>query len=83
MSFQRACFRALAARVGPSDRVLADAWLCERIREIHVESRESYGARRVHAALRRRGIRVGRKRLAVLFSGFRFGLPYGHTARVQ
>ncbi len=32
-------------------------------REIHVESRETYGARRVHAALRRRGIRVGRKRL--------------------
>ena len=36
----------------PSERALADAWLGERIREIHAESRETYGARRVHAALR-------------------------------
>jgi putative transposase len=47
----------------PSDRVLADAWLIERIREIHRESREPYGARRVHRALRHRGVRVGRKRV--------------------
>jgi putative transposase len=47
----------------PSDRVLADVWLVERIREIHRESRETYGARRVHRALRRRGVRVGRKRV--------------------
>jgi putative transposase len=47
----------------PSDRDLADAWLVERIREIHGESRETYGARRVHRALRHRGIRVGRKRV--------------------
>ena len=47
----------------PSDRDLADAWLVERIREIHAESRETYGARRVHRALRHRGVRVGRKRV--------------------
>ena len=47
----------------PSDRDLADAWLVERIREIHVESRQTYGARRVHRALAHRGVRVGRKRV--------------------
>ena len=47
----------------PSDRQLADAWLVERVREIHVESRQTYGARRVHAALAHRGVLVGRKRV--------------------
>jgi putative transposase len=47
----------------PSDRDLADAWLCERIVELHRESRGTYGARRVHAALAHRGVRVGRKRV--------------------
>jgi len=47
----------------PSDRQLADAWLVERVREIHVESRQTYGARRVHAALAHRGVPVGRKRV--------------------
>lgn len=47
----------------PSDRDLADAWLVERIRAIHAESRQTYGARRVHRALRHRGVRVGRKRV--------------------
>jgi len=47
----------------PSDRDLADAWLGECVREIHGESRQTYGARRIHAALRHRGVRVGRKRV--------------------
>ena len=47
----------------PSGRDLADAWLIERIGEIHRESRQTYGARRVHAALAHRGVRVGRKRV--------------------
>jgi hypothetical protein len=47
----------------PSDRELADAWLVERIREIRAESRQTYGARRVHRALRHRDVRVGRKRV--------------------
>ncbi len=47
----------------PSDRALADAWLVDRITAIHRESRGTYGARRVHAALRRQGVRVGRKRV--------------------
>ncbi|MDQ3631500.1 MAG: IS3 family transposase [Actinomycetota bacterium] len=52
------------ARRAPSDRTLSDAWLTEKIREIHAENREVYGAPRVHAELRlRHGVRVGRKRV--------------------
>jgi putative transposase len=47
----------------PSQRDLGDAWLVELIREIHAESRQTYGARRVHRALRYRGVCVGRKRI--------------------
>jgi putative transposase len=46
-----------------SDRALADASLSERIAAIHRESRGTYGSRRVHAALRRQAIRVGRNRV--------------------
>jgi len=52
------------ARRAPSGRVLADAWLLERIKAIHAANRGVYGARRVHAELRlAEGIRVGRKRV--------------------
>ena len=47
----------------PSDRALADGWLTDRVATIHRESRGTYGARRVHAALRQEGVRVGRKRV--------------------
>jgi putative transposase len=48
----------------PSDRQLADAWLLERIREIHQGNRGVYGAPRVHAELRlAHGLRVSRKRV--------------------
>jgi putative transposase len=51
----------------PSDRALQDAWLTEKIRQIHDASRGVYGAPRVHAELRlEHGIRVGRKRVARL-----------------
>ena len=51
-------------RRSPSDRALSDAWLLERIREIHQGNRGVYGAPRVHAELRfAQGIRVGRKRV--------------------
>jgi putative transposase len=55
----------------PSDRALADAWLTERIAAIHRDSRGTYGARRVHAALRQQGIRVGRKRVERLMRALR------------
>jgi putative transposase len=48
----------------PSDRALSDAWLVEKITEIHAANRGVYGAPRVHAELRMQyGIRVGRKRV--------------------
>jgi putative transposase len=50
----------------PSDRELSDAWLVERIRAIHGASGGRYGSPRVHAMLRREGIRVGEKRVARL-----------------
>lgn len=51
---------------GPSARELADQALTERIREIHVESRQTYGAPRIHAELCFEGTRVGKKRVARL-----------------
>ena len=54
------------ARRPPSERELHDAWLIERIRQVHAASRGRYGGPRVHAMLRRDGIRVGEKRVARL-----------------
>lgn len=50
----------------PSARAQADAHLLDQIRAIHARSRETYGAPRVHAELRGRGVRCGRKRVARL-----------------
>ena len=58
-----ACCQHLA---GPSRRDRADAGLTEQIRAVHEQSRRRYGAPRVHAELRRRGHRHGRKRVARL-----------------
>jgi putative transposase len=52
---------------GPATvRAGADGALTEAIRVIHARSRRTYGAPRVHAALRAEGWRVGRKRVARL-----------------
>jgi putative transposase len=72
----------------PSGRVLADAWLSERIRQIHEQSRRTYGSPRVHAELRRRGIRVGRKRVERLMQAAGVSAVverrrHGTTIRVQ
>src|SRR5437660_3426028 len=54
-------------RRAPCDRALSDAWLTERVKQIHDRSRGVYGAPRIHAELRMdHGIRVGRKRVARL-----------------
>ena len=51
-------------RRAPSDRALTDAWLTEKIKQIHDASRGVYGAPRIHAELRmEHDIRVGRKRV--------------------
>ena len=48
----------------PSDRELSDAWLIERIKQIHADNRQVYGSRRVTAELRLgEGVVVSRKRV--------------------
>jgi putative transposase len=47
----------------PSERAKDDAVLLEKIRVEHAVSRETYGSPRVHAAVRRMGERVGRRRV--------------------
>jgi putative transposase len=48
----------------PSDRVLTDAWLTEKIKAIHEAKRRVYGAPRIHAELAMaHGVRVSRKRV--------------------
>ena len=39
-------------RRAPSDRALEDAWLTEKIKQIHEANRGVYGAPRIHAELR-------------------------------
>ncbi len=65
LGVSRAGFYA-GERRPPSRRARADAELLEAIREIHSRSRKTYGVPRVHALLARRGVRVGRKRVARL-----------------
>jgi putative transposase len=50
----------------PSTRAQQDAELTMKIHTIHLESRGTYGAPRVHAELAAQRIRVGRKRVARL-----------------
>jgi putative transposase len=63
----------------PSDRALYDAWLTERIRAVHEATKGRYGSPRVHAMLRRQGIRVGEKRVARLMRAA--GLQGAHRQR--
>jgi len=61
----RAGFYAWRGRA-PSPRARSDARLGLEITTIHAESRERYGSPRIHAELRDRGCRTGRKRVARL-----------------
>jgi putative transposase len=63
LGVKRSSFYAWERRP-PSDRVLEDAWLTEKIKQIHQANRGVYGSPRIHAELRlRQGIRVSRKRV--------------------
>jgi putative transposase len=50
----------------PSKRTVENAWLTDRIRDIHEDSWGTYGAPRVHAELRDEGETVGLNRVARL-----------------
>ena len=50
----------------PSTHATAAAALLKRIKTVHANSRQTYGAPRVHADLRERGARHSRKRIAHL-----------------
>src|SRR6476659_4784717 len=81
MSANQACFpiAAMARVLGvskagyhawrhrpPSAHARADEVLLARIKTVHISSRQTYGAPRVHAELRAAGERHGRKRIARL-----------------
>ncbi|KAF1009329.1 MAG: hypothetical protein E5299_01863 [Burkholderia gladioli] len=50
----------------PSQRAVDDMVLTERIKQVHADSRETYGRPRVRAELAAQGVRVGGKRIARL-----------------
>ena len=50
----------------PSQRQQANEQLLAAIRQVHQDSRQTYGSPRVHAVLKQQGMRVGRKRIARL-----------------
>lgn len=54
------------AKGAPSQRSMVDAALTRKIRTIHLQSKETYGAPRIHAELAEANIHVGRKRVARL-----------------
>jgi putative transposase len=58
----------LAQQRDPSKRRRQDAWLLGKIRAVHGRSGGTYGAPRVHARLRRDGVRVSRKRVERLMA---------------
>jgi len=64
-----------------SARAQADERLLSQIQNIHERSRGTYGTPRVHAELRARGIRCGRKRVARLMG--RAGLEGVHRRRYR
>ena len=71
------------ARRGESERARADRKLSSRIRQIHDESRETYGSPRIHAKLRRGGHHHGRKRVARLMREGGIRAKAGRKFRVR
>ncbi len=51
-----------------ADRFVDDAWLANRIFDIHMASRRTYGTPRVFGQLRNQGVRCGRKRVTRLMA---------------
>ncbi len=59
-------YHAWANRPRETEATRSDRILLEHIRSIHRESRCTYGSPRIHAELRQKETRVGRKRVARL-----------------
>lgn len=68
LEVSRAAFYVRLAAI-PSARRVSNAALTEQITVIHAESKGTYGSPRVHAALRRRGVHAGKRRVARLMHG--------------
>lgn len=56
-------YRWRRAEKEPCDKKRQDAELTERIRQVHADSDGIYGSPRLHAALTRQGVHIGRKRV--------------------
>ncbi len=84
LGVSRAGFYAWERRV-PSDRTLQNAFLLDKIRQIHKKSKQTYGSRRIHAELRlEHDIRVGKKRVERLMADHGLsGSPLRPRARVR
>jgi putative transposase len=81
LGVSRSGFHAWLKRT-PSRRWLDDVRLLELIHEIHRDSQGTYGSPRIHAELRARGVRVGRKRVERLMRRHSLsGLPKRRRAR--
>ncbi len=64
---------------GPSDRLVDDAYLASEIVDIYRQSRSTYGSPRIWGQLRRRGVRVGEKRVARIMA--ELGLVGAHSRK--
>ena len=62
LGVSRSGFHAWAVRP-PSPRAVTDSVLLERVRQLHVRSRRTYGSPRIYRDLQADGVRVGRKRV--------------------
>ena len=62
LGVSRSGFHAWRTRP-PSARTVADQVLLERVRELHIASRRTYGSPRIYRDLRADGVAVGRKRV--------------------
>ncbi|MFG2698019.1 IS3 family transposase [Kitasatospora sp. NPDC048407] len=78
LKVSRTAFYARRTAV-PGPRAIRDAELTEKITKVHEDSRGSYGAPRVHAALRKNSDRCGRRRVARLMR--QAGLAGRHRRR--
>ncbi len=69
LQVSRSGFYAFRCRQTPSAREVENAKLLEQVREVHQQSRGTYGSPRVRQELARRGVSASRERVARLMRG--------------